>query len=70
MAIVRRTSPPAWTWILVGVGLIAAIGLAAHAAGAYATIDRVDQSARINTANAVLLFEDVATNAPIMPPPP
>jgi hypothetical protein len=49
---------------VVGVGLIAAIGLAAHAAGAYATIDRINQRARISTANAVLLFQDVATNGP------
>jgi hypothetical protein len=59
--------PPVWAWILVGVGLLGALGLAAHAASAYATIDRIDQAARLDTGNVVLLFQDLATNGPRVP---
>ena len=45
-------------------GLVLAVGLAAHAATAYATIDAVNQASRIQTPNVVLLFQDLAVNGP------
>jgi hypothetical protein len=54
--------PPRWAWILVVVGLVAAIGLAAHSIGAYTTIDRLNQDAKLESGNPVVLFQDVATN--------
>jgi hypothetical protein len=54
--------PPGWAWILVVVGFALAIGLAAHAGFAYVEIDRVNQSAKLQTPNAVLLLQDLAVN--------
>src|SRR5438067_6671367 len=54
--------PPGWTWILVGLGLLLVVGLGAHAATAYATIDRIDQISRLDTPNPVTLLEDLAVN--------
>jgi len=56
--------PPGWAWILVGVGLVLAIGLAGQAVTAYMTIDHVNQISRIDTLNPVLLFQELATNGP------
>jgi hypothetical protein len=60
--------PPGWAWIPVVLGLLAVVGLGAHAAVAYATIGSIDNNAKIATANPVLLFQDVATNGPRVPP--
>jgi hypothetical protein len=38
------------------------VGLAAHAATAYTTIDAVNQAGRVATPNVVLLFQDLAVN--------
>jgi hypothetical protein len=46
------------------LGLVTAVGLAAHAAAAYATIDTVNQAGRVQTPNVVLLFQDLAVNGP------
>jgi hypothetical protein len=54
--------PPAWAWILVIVGLVAMLGCTTHAYFAYATIDRINQDAKLETGNVVLLFQDLATN--------
>lgn len=59
--------PPAWSWILVGLGLAFALGLAVHATGAYTAIDRIDQNSNIPTGNVVVLFQDLATNGPRVP---
>jgi len=59
--------PPGWSWILVGLGLVLALGLAAHAVGAYTAIDRIDQNSNIPTGNVVVLFQDLATNGPRVP---
>jgi len=59
--------PPGWAWIPVVLGLVAAIGLSVHAATAYVTIDNLNQTAKIATANPILLFQDVATNGPRVP---
>jgi hypothetical protein len=53
-----------WAWLLVVLGLVLTVALAAHAATAYATIARIDVPAQIRTANPVLLFQEVATNGP------
>lgn len=52
--------PPGWTWILVVFGFVLLIGLAIHAATAYATIDRINQLSNLQTPNPVLLFQDLA----------
>jgi hypothetical protein len=54
--------PPGWAWILVGLGLLMAIGLGAHAATAYMTIDHVNQISHLPTLNPVLLLQDLGTN--------
>jgi hypothetical protein len=59
--------PPSWSWVLVGVGLLLAVGLSAHALSAYAAIDRINQNANIPTGNVVLLFQELATNGPRVP---
>jgi hypothetical protein len=53
-----------WPWVLVIVGLMAIVGLGAHGSTAYATVARINVNARIDTANPVLMFQDVATNGP------
>ena len=59
--------PPGWSWLLVGFGLLLVVALAAHAVGAYAAIDRIDQNANIPTGNVLALFQDLATNGPRVP---
>ncbi len=56
--------PPAWAWLLVVVGFVLSIGLAAHAVPAFLTIDRINQIAHLDTPNPVLVFQDLATNGP------
>ena len=56
--------PPAWAWLLVVVGLVAMLGLSVHAFAAYGAIDRINQDAKLDTGNPVLLFQDLATNGP------
>ena len=51
-------------WLLVVVGLVAIVGLGIHGYTAYATINRINSNSKIETANPVLLFQDVATNGP------
>jgi hypothetical protein len=51
-------------WVLVVVGLVAILGLGIHGYTAYATIARVNDNSKIETANPLLLFQDVATNGP------
>lgn len=58
------TRRPVLPWLLITVGLVAILGLGAHAYFAYTTIARVDVAARIETANPFALFQDVATNGP------
>jgi hypothetical protein len=60
--------PPGWAWVLVVVGLAAALGLSFHAFTAYATIDSLNRNAKLGTANVVLLFQDLATNGARVPP--
>jgi len=59
--------PPRWSWILVGVGLLLAVGLSLHALSAYAAIDRIDRNSNISTPNVVVLFQDLATSGPRVP---
>jgi hypothetical protein len=54
--------PPAWAWLLVGLGLLAVVGLVVHAYTAYIVIDRINQDAQLGTGNPVVLFQDLATN--------
>lgn len=56
--------PPGWAWGLVVVGLVVAVGLVAHAVGAYASIARVNEISHFVTPNGVLLFQELATNGP------
>ena len=51
-------------WVLVVLGLAAAVALAVHAYGAYSTVARVNVAARIDTPNPVALLQDIATNGP------
>jgi len=64
LALMERSVAPRWAWLLVALGLGASVLLAAHASFAYATIDGINQSAKISTSNAILLFQDLATNGP------
>jgi len=59
--------PPGWSWILVGLGLLLALGLAAHAIGAYATISRIDHNSGIPSENVVVLFDNLASTGPQVP---
>jgi hypothetical protein len=59
--------PPGWSWVLVSVGLLLAVGLTVHSLGAYAAIDRINQNANIETGNVIVLFQDLATNGPRVP---
>jgi hypothetical protein len=59
--------PPGWAWTLVIIGFAMAIGLAAHAATAYFTIDQANRSARLPIDDPVRLFEDLAVNGPRVP---
>jgi hypothetical protein len=59
--------PPAWSWLMVGFGLLLAVGLAVHAIGAYQSIDRIDQNSNIPTGNVIVLFQDLATSGPRVP---
>jgi hypothetical protein len=59
--------PPGWSWILVGLGLLLAVGLAAHSLSAYAAIDRINHNSNIPTGNVIVLFQDLATNGPRVP---
>jgi hypothetical protein len=58
----RRRS--VWPWALVVVGLLVMAGLGLHASTAYATVARVNVNSKIDTPNPVVLFQDVATNGP------
>jgi hypothetical protein len=59
--------PPGWAWILVVLGFVLSIGLAAHATTAYLTIDRLNQKAAIATSNPVQLLQDVSNTGPRVP---
>jgi hypothetical protein len=58
------TARPRWPWLLVVVGAAAIVALGFHAYTAYATVDRINQSSRIEAVNPLVLFQDVATNGP------
>ncbi|MBV9132719.1 MAG: hypothetical protein JO318_08465 [Chloroflexi bacterium] len=62
----RAVAPraPGWAWILVVFGLVLAVGLSAHAATAYTTIDRISPDGGLNP---VLLFEDLGVNGTRVP---
>jgi hypothetical protein len=47
-------------------GLVAALGLLAHARGAYELVATADAAARLSTPNAFALFEDVAHNGVVV----
>ena len=51
-------------WVLVVVGVLAIVGLGIHGYSAYATIARINGNARIDTANPIVMFQDIATNGP------
>jgi hypothetical protein len=51
-------------WLLIVVGILAIVALGIHGYSAYATIARVNDASKIDTANPALLFQDVATNGP------
>jgi len=59
---------PRWPWLLVIAGLVVVVGLGIHAYTALGTIGRVNASSRIDTPNALVLFQDLATNGPRVPP--
>ena len=61
------TRPPGWSWVLLGLGLLLAVALSAHAISAYAVIDRINHNANISTGNVVELFQDLATSGPRVP---
>jgi cellobiose-specific phosphotransferase system component IIC len=51
-------------WVLVVVGLLAIVGLGIHGYTAYATIARINSAARIDSANPIAMFQDIATDGP------
>jgi hypothetical protein len=51
-------------WVLVVVGVLAVVGLGIPGYTAYATIARINSSAKIDTANPFVMFQDIATNGP------
>jgi hypothetical protein len=51
-------------WVLVVVGVLTIVGLGIHGYSAYATIARINTPARIDTANPIVMFQDIATNGP------
>ena len=54
-----------WAWaVVVVLGVLLVVGLGIHGYTAYATIARINVNSRIETPNAVVLFQDVATNGP------
>jgi hypothetical protein len=57
-----------WPWLLVIAGVVVVVGLGVHAYTALGTIDRISTSSKIATPNALVLFQDVATNGPRVPP--
>ena len=59
---------PRWPWLLVIAGLVVVVGLGIHAYTALGTISRVNASSRMDTPNALVLFQDLATNGPRVPP--
>jgi hypothetical protein len=59
-----RAKRPIWPGLLVLAAVLAMALLGAHGYTAYATLARVDASSNISTANAIVMFQDVATNGP------
>ena len=59
---------PRWPWLLVIAGLVVVVGLGIHAYTALGTIGRVNANSRIDTPNVLVLFQDLATNGPRVPP--
>lgn len=59
---------PKWPWVRVLSGALIVIGLAAHGYMAFATLDGINARSKIDTPNPVVLFRDVATNGPRVPP--
>ena len=57
-----------WPWLLVVAGLVVVVGLGMHAYTALGTIDRINTSSNLATPNALVLFQDLATNGPRVPP--
>ena len=60
--------PPRWSWLVVIAGLLVVVGLGIHASTALGTINRVNTNSKIETPNALVLFQDLATNGPRVPP--
>jgi hypothetical protein len=59
---------PRWPWLLVVAGLLVVVGLCVHAYAALGTIGRVNANSKLDTPNALVLFQDLATNGPRVPP--
>jgi hypothetical protein len=57
-----------WPVLLVVVGLVAIVGLGLHGYTAFATINRINVNARLETGNPILVFQDIATNGPRVNP--
>jgi hypothetical protein len=57
-----------WPWLIVIAGLVVVVGLGVHAYTALGTIDRVNMNSKLETPNALVLFQDLATNGPRIPP--
>ena len=57
-----------WPWLLVIAGVVVVVGLGVHAYTALGTLDRINTSSNLATPNALVLFQDLATNGPRVPP--
>jgi len=59
---------PRWPWLLAVAGLVLVVGLGIHAYAALGTIGRINTNSKLDTPNALVLFQDLATNGPRVPP--
>lgn len=59
---------PRWPWLLIVLGAVVVVGLGVHGYTAFATIDGINGRSRLDTPNALVLFQDLATNGPRVPP--
>jgi hypothetical protein len=53
-----------WPWALIILGALVVVALGVHGYTAYATLDRIDTASKVDSANPLVRFQDIATNGP------